>query len=277
MKKRTITAAIALAFFAPFILLAPMSDGLSLVIACQLIAIISSFEVLRMTSLLNKLYVSLPCFIVSVFIPMVTLIVKDEFFSGSAITFFILAFYLFSCAVIDRNSDIKEYSVLFMLLFYIVISISCIVRLYREDYGQYIYLLSFFGAWVTDSGAYIFGKLFGKHKLIPAVSPNKTVEGAIGGIITNVGFFYAYLIVIGEILDISVRPLETAIIAVLVSVVSMLGDLIMSLVKRRYGIKDYGKMFPGHGGMLDRVDSVLAVAPFMLIIFTLFDNFSLLI
>ena len=109
--------------------------------------------------------------------------------------------------------------------------------------------------------------LFGKHKLIPSVSPKKTIEGSLGGIFFCIigCIVYGYVIkaVSGGEAEIHVAFL--ALLGLIISVVSQVGDLIFSLIKRRYDIKDYGFIFPGHGGVLDRFDSVIATAPLILI------------
>ena len=127
------------------------------------------------------------------------------------------------------------------------------------DNGKYIYLLIFMGAWVTDIFAYFTGVFFGKHKLIEDVSPKKTIEGSIGGIV----FCAISYVVLGLITDAffgcQANLIFLAISGIIMAVIAQVGDLIMSVIKRHYGIKDYGKIFPGHGGMLDRFDSILAV------------------
>ncbi|MBR6676258.1 MAG: CDP-archaeol synthase [Clostridia bacterium] len=119
---------------------------------------------------------------------------------------------------------------------------------------------------MTDTFAYFCGRLFGRHKLIPSVSPKKTIEGSIGGIIFCIIGCVVYRLVLGQM---NVESLPAiwifAVLGLLVSIVSQIGDLIFSLIKRRYGIKDYGILFPGHGGVLDRFDSVIATAPLILI------------
>ena len=102
--------------------------------------------------------------------------------------------------------------------------------------------------------------LFGKHKLIPAVSPKKTVEGAIGGIVFCMVFFVIYGVIVNSFTQYDISLVVLAVAGFLSAIVSMIGDLSMSVIKRTYGIKDYGKIFPGHGGVLDRFDSILAVA-----------------
>ena len=133
---------------------------------------------------------------------------------------------------------------------------------YIRDFGangKYLYLLIFIGAWVTDIFAYFTGVFFGKHKLIESVSPKKTIEGSIGGtLFCALGF--VVMGIVANSFGCNANFVFLAIGGVIISVISQIGDLIMSVIKRHYGVKDYGRLFPGHGGMLDRLDSILAVS-----------------
>lgn len=121
----------------------------------------------------------------------------------------------------------------------------------------YVYLV-WIAAWGTDTFAYIFGMLFGKHKLIPSVSPKKTVEGAVGGTLSCVALSVLLLNRMG-----AKNLLPAATMMLMASVLSQFGDLFASKIKRESGIKDYGEIFLGHGGVLDRFDSMLFVIPFL--------------
>ena len=143
----------------------------------------------------------------------------------------------------------------------------------RDFENKYIYLLVFIGAWITDTFAYFVGRVAGRHKLIPDISPKKTVEGSIGGIVFCVAAFVGFAFIIGiEYIGVGWLILS----GVIVSVVSQIGDLSMSAIKREHGIKDYGRVFPGHGGVLDRFDSVLAVSSVMTVIFAILNIFHVL-
>lgn len=111
--------------------------------------------------------------------------------------------------------------------------------------------------WGADSGAYLFGKLFGKHKLAPKVSPGKTWEGFIGGLVTSALIAWLF----GRYAPLSVQPATLLICSVIAALASVLGDLTESMFKREAGIKDSGHMIPGHGGILDRIDSLTAAVP----------------
>ena len=126
----------------------------------------------------------------------------------------------------------------------------------RSSYGVVLILIAVVGPWVSDSGAYFAGRLFGRHLLFPSLSPNKTVEGSIGGLI-------ATMLVVGfvsyELLDFTL--FKAAVIGAGVSIFSQSGDLFESTLKRILDVKDLGHFLPGHGGVLDRVDSLLFTAP----------------
>ena len=150
---------------------------------------------------------------------------------------------------------------------YIYINVAFSATVYIRDFepnGKFLIFAPFLVAWVTDTFAYFTGRFFGKHKLIPAVSPKKTVEGAIGGTI----FGTLSIVLAAFILERFFNPnnefmanyVVILICGVLISFVGQVGDLIMSVIKRNYKIKDYGNFFPGHGGMLDRFDSISAVS-----------------
>ena len=127
--------------------------------------------------------------------------------------------------------------------------------------GRWIFYIIFITSWVTDTGAFVFGKLFGKHKLIEHISAKKTVEGAIGGVAGSVLLTAGYALILRFAFSLSPNYLLLLLLALMGSVVSQIGDLSMSLIKRENHIKDYDNLMPGHGGVLDRFDSVLFVLP----------------
>ena len=140
--------------------------------------------------------------------------------------------------------------------------IGALVRMRGMDGGEYFILVAFVLSMVADSGAYFVGRSLGKHKLAPVVSPKKTVEGAIGGMIVNILGMMLYTFILSEFFGFTqVNYFYAAIYAVLGAAASIIGDLTLSVVKRQVGIKDYGNLFPGHGGILDRFDSTMMVAP----------------
>lgn len=280
MLKRIITAIVALCVFVPIVI---FSETWVFPAAISLCTVIGIIEMLGCMGQKKNLFFTVPLSLVAAFVPLCMRYTRENgiFLSESVKLLvgiaFIVALYIFGVAVFaNKKIAVTEAGLIFALSFYIIAAFAAIV--YIHDFinnGVYVYLLAFICAWVTDSFAYFSGRLFGKHKLIPAVSPKKTVEGAIGGIV----FCVIGMVVFGFVIERFFSPngiihanyLVLAISGVFISVVSQIGDLIMSLVKRQYGIKDYGKLFPGHGGILDRFDSVLAVSLILAFICTYFD------
>lgn len=136
--------------------------------------------------------------------------------------------------------------------------------------GEYIVWLIFLCSWGSDTCAYCVGMLFGKHKMSPLLSPKKSVEGAVGGVVGAALLTALYCYIFKAQMDIQVSEVWLlAGVSAVGALISMVGDLAASAIKRNYDIKDYGKLIPGHGGILDRFDSVIITAP---IIFFLASN-----
>lgn len=130
--------------------------------------------------------------------------------------------------------------------------------------GVFLIVLTLCGAWLADSGAYFVGRKFGKTRPWPEISPNKTLEGLIGGVVCN-GIF---LLIISFVYDVilkgdSIHYVIVFFAGMACALIGLVGDLTASMIKRQTGIKDYGNIMPGHGGIMDRFDSVILVAPFM--------------
>jgi len=122
--------------------------------------------------------------------------------------------------------------------------------------------------WVTDSGAYFSGRLFGKHKLSAVISPGKTIEGVLGGLIYSLLLVYAAIT-----MKIFQHSSALVWVSLIVAFVSVYGDLFESVLKRRAGVKDSGNLLPGHGGILDRIDSLIPAAPLFLGFVLLLEDF----
>ena len=160
----------------------------------------------------------------------------------------------------------------FLGVLYVAVMLSCIYLLRNLENGAYLVWLIFLSSWGCDTCAYCVGMLFGKHKMAPVLSPKKSVEGAIGGLVgaALLGAIYAACIMT----HIGSDPLDIfyfALICAVGGLISMVGDLAASAIKRNHDIKDYGTLIPGHGGILDRFDSVIFVSPviYMLAFFLL--------
>ncbi len=143
----------------------------------------------------------------------------------------------------------------------IPLALGCLLRLRMLAYGAGLVLIPLVAAFSSDTMAFFTGLAIGKHKLIPSVSPKKTVEGAVGGLLGGMVGMVLYRIVFFLITEVQLHILFCLLIGLLGAVAGQMGDLVFSCVKREYGIKDYGKLLPGHGGVLDRFDSVTLAAP----------------
>lgn len=179
----------------------------------------------------------------------------------------VIAIFLVGVVVLllRYHSKISFEKISFLVVSTLGVSLSflCILLL-RNEFAKtgLIYILIIFGgAWFADTGAYFTGRFLGKHKLSPQISPKKTVEGAVGGVITNILLVDLMAFVYSKLSAATVNYIELSILAALVAFAGMAGDLIASVIKRQIGIKDYGNVIPGHGGIMDRFDSILFTAP----------------
>ena len=139
--------------------------------------------------------------------------------------------------------------------------LSSFVRLHQMYLGEFLILIPLVAAFTSDAFALFAGMAFGKHKLAPELSPKKTVEGAVGGFVGSIVCCLIYGAVMQFGFQLRVSYVIFAIYGALGSLVSQIGDLSFSYIKRQYGLKDFGNIFPGHGGVLDRFDSVIFCAP----------------
>lgn len=138
---------------------------------------------------------------------------------------------------------------------------SSLERILRMEHGRIYIFIPFIAAFISDIGAYFVGVTLGKHKLCPVISPKKSVEGLFGGIAAAVLGMLLFGFIVGRYFDLNVNYAVVAVYGLVGSLCGVFGDLSFSVIKRQTGIKDYGKIFPGHGGILDRFDSVIVVAP----------------
>lgn len=184
---------------------------------------------------------------------------------------FVVTAVCFWCAIRAYGEDgvpIGFFHVLTAMFAGIIIplGLSALVELRRMDHGKYLVLLAVLLTFVTDAGAYFAGVFLGKHRGITKVSPNKSVEGYIGGFATGVVFAILYGLVASKIAAASVNLLSLALCGLFGALATEVGDLAFSFIKRQYGVKDYGHLLPGHGGMLDRFDSMIFCGPVVLFI-----------
>lgn len=261
MLKRVLTGVFAFCILLPVLYFA---DTFILPLGIAVVSVIATYEMAKCMGFHKRLAVTLPLYLFGLASPFLIRYLS-EFLQYVMIAFIAAALYLmylFFYLVLSHGKVAFEEAISFFAVSVYILSAMCAILCIHDlqTNGEWLYLLIFIGAWVTDTFAYFTGRFLGKHKLIEAVSPKKTVEGSIGGIFFCMIFFVVYGLVMRHFLDISVSLIFLAVSGILVSVISQIGDLIMSLIKRHYQIKDFGKIFPGHGGVLDRFDSILAVS-----------------
>ena len=150
-----------------------------------------------------------------------------------------------------------------------------IIRMLTLEHGQVYVLIPLLAAWGSDTCALFAGMSFGKHKLAPVISPKKTIEGSVGGVLGAIVLLVLYGLAAGALADVKLSILLCVALGLFGAVLGQVGDLSFSIVKRKTGIKDYGKIFPGHGGVLDRFDSVIFVAPAVELLLYLFQTLGL--
>ena len=255
-----------------------------------LLAIASGISVYELSSVVK---VKLPMKILSIaagmFIPFNAAYGLLDKIGVTPMTALTVYFITMLIMMIRWNSEVKFEQVSMCLISSVAVpnAVSCWLRLYNwqfpgdtghvEAHAVYMILFTAFCAWMTDTCAYFTGVCFGKHKMAPVISPKKTWEGAIGGVlltaVINVILFLVYDKWFFGVPFNGWVWYEVIPISILLSVISIFGDLSASVIKRNYGIKDYGNLIPGHGGMMDRIDSAIFVFPAMYAIVNIINAF----
>ena len=259
MKARIIVAVIGIPLLFVVIFFAPLWTFGILVGA---ISALSVWEFLRCTEKDLPLRIRIVGMVLAAAVPIATAFGKHNAVTAAAL--FLLVLYAMCELVFSfhQTQKLSLESICSVILCAGVfpILLSALVRLGGGDSGHVKILLPFVITFSCDSGAYFAGSALGRHKLAPHVSPNKTIEGGIGGFICGIGLALVYGVILKSA-HISVNFGALAIYGFLGSLVCQLGDLAFSAVKRLCGVKDYGTLLPGHGGALDRFDSLTFVAP----------------
>ena len=275
MLQRIITSIVGIGVLIPILLL---SDTYVFPVAIAICTIIALYEMFGCLGCKNKYAITIPSYILGAVIPILGKVLGgvDKMYPLLCTIFVLITMYLFSLAVFaHKKYTVTDITSCYFNIVYIIAGFSSIVFL-KLLYDNF-YLLIFIGAWVTDIFAYFTGKFLGKHKLCETISPKKTIEGSIGGILFCALSFVIFGLIVarGE----ASKPsfyVVLAVMGIIISIVSQIGDLSMSLVKRQYGIKDFGKLFPGHGGILDRFDSIMPVAVVLLILVLVLNSFQIM-
>lgn len=271
MLKRVITGVILAALL---LVLVIFSETIAFPIALGLCALLGVYEMLGCIGVRKNIVISICLLTMTLVSVAASMQIQADsvFVAVYASILFCILMLLFASAVFSRGAiPVEKVCIAFTSCAFVVTGFICLIMLRDMEIGKYVFLLAFLGPWMTDTFAYFTGFFFGKHKLIPDVSPKKTIEGSIGGTVFCIGFCALYGYLARNYLYADLPPVYAfAILGLIVALVAQVGDLIFSLIKRKYGIKDYGFIFPGHGGILDRFDSIIATAPLLLIFFEAF-------
>lgn len=257
MKTRIITGVIAAALFIPFV----VYGQLPFTLLVYVIAAVGLYEILRM----NRIAITSVPGVLGLLITFALLMPsKWEKEVEAVISYnkfellFIGVILLLVYSVLVKNRFTFEH-VAFVVLSTLYVGIGFHYFIVTREAGIAYIIFALLVVWVTDSGAYFTGRAFGKNKLWPEISPNKTIEGFVGGIV---------LAVIGAVIMQFITPFNLSwitvmIVTIIASVFGQMGDLVESAIKRHFDVKDSGNILPGHGGILDRFDSLLFVLPLL--------------
>lgn len=260
MRTRVITAVVGLVIFIPILVV----GGIAVEVAAALLAIVGIYEMFRMKGLT---IVSFEGILASLAALSLVLPAERWFPFLPAGTNQFLLFYLFvmlllGASVISKNAyTIDEAGFPVIVSLYVGMGFQNFVN--ARAAGLIVVIFAFFIVWATDIGAYMVGRRYGKNKLWPEISPNKTIEGALGGIASAFVVALIYLLIFPGKEYFAYGTLPMLLLTIVFSIFGQFGDLVESAIKRHYDIKDSGNILPGHGGILDRFDSMLFVFPIM--------------
>lgn len=258
-----VTSAITLIIFLAAIVICNSALPLALNFAIGLISVLAVNEIITALGLAKNLILLIPSLLFSAVFPFLS----TPFWHDAA--YFIYTVIIFA-ALIFYHSEItfREVGVIYSMALLIPSALGTIISL-RDiggEHGMFYVIIGIFSAWTADVGAFFAGTFFGKHKLCPTISPNKTIEGAAGGLLLNTAamLVFGYLFhAIYYAYSVQISYFSLLLIGIFGTAISILGDLSFSLIKRSCHIKDFSEIIPGHGGILDRFDSVIFEAPFV--------------
>lgn len=265
MKQRILTALVGLVLF--FVSLM-FFDSIVFNFVISAVAVIGILELLSAAEITKFTPICILCGILVGITPFLSTPLMVEYRMPVYMLFVFVAFLM----MLAHHNELRFADLAFAMFSSFLLGLVFSVFIYIRDMEieksvRFFYIILIFGgAWLTDTFAYFTGKFFGKHKMSPQISPHKTVEGAIGGIIGCVACFILIGVAFHAITHLNINYILLIVVSLVLSVVGMLGDLTFSVIKRQYDIKDYGNILPGHGGVLDRFDSVIFTAPVLYII-----------
>lgn len=275
LKDRIISAAVLLVFLAAVVVF----NGIfrpALNIAVSIVSVMAIVEIVQALGMAKKTVLFLPSLVFAAVVPLL------NFNPWQQVAYFVYMVILFSAQIFyHKDVTFREVGVIFSMAVLIPTALETLIGL-RElggSHGMFYVIIGILAAWLADVGAFFAGNFFGKHKLCPEISPKKTVEGLVGGFVFNIAamlvcgwLFTLFWAEKGE--TVTVSYLSLALIGLGGAALSVVGDLSFSIIKRSCHIKDFSEILPGHGGILDRFDSVIFVAPFVYLLVQFFPILS---
>lgn len=229
-------------------------------VAAAALAVVAVFEMLNATGLMKHKGVLAVCAVYAAAMPLLGLLDVNVWMPATVLLMAVLCILQVIC---HERLQVQHTGFALFATVFVTFSFSSLTDLRHMEHGLLYVLLTMVIPWMSDTGAYFTGTFCGKHKLCPKISPKKTVEGLIGGVVISVGctvltaWLYQHFAMSA---DTEILWLRLVAVAVVLAPLSVLGDLFASIIKRQTGIKDYGNLMPGHGGVMDRFDSVLPTA-----------------
>jgi len=267
MKQRLITAALIIAVALPVIII----GGVPILILGGILTLVAAGEMIAMRETVNLAPIEIKAL---VWLATLWVVFQNYDFGGfslsgaSAISLEVVAgilFLLLIFVVLRKGFKVADAGFYLMTIIYVGTTFRSMLFLRQLNLSLFVFMILVVA--ITDSAAYFVGRKFGRHKLAPLVSPKKTVEGAIGGTIGGV----IAGTVFGLLSNMNASLIVLLLLSLIAAVVGQFGDLMASSMKREYGIKDFGKIFPGHGGVLDRLDSQLFASLALYLVISLFN------
>ena len=266
MKTRIISGAVLFAILIPTLII---GGNLLLVLLC----IVSCGGIYELSKVFKqeKTLLMLAAMAANVFLYAGMVLIKEIYFIVELVVFFL---FILVCYVIEYPKFKLNDAVVPLLAFvYAGVLMSYIYRIRMNDSGLYLVWLIFIASWLCDTCAYFSGVTLGKHKAFPVLSPKKTWEGCIGGVLGATIVGTAFAAIFADKIDVFKYPVPAvAIIVFFSSILSIFGDLAASAIKRENNIKDYSNLIPGHGGIMDRFDSVIFVSPVIFYLINVFEK-----
>lgn len=280
MLTRILTAVVAIPLLIVFLW---FNNTIAMIVLITVASVLAVGEILVATKYYSNRGIAAVCMAFVAMMPsFLSVDVLLPFFPVLAGFFLLLMFVIMLCD--HENVKFTEMSLMTFVSFLIPLSMSTIIFLQKNfEYGIFYVVLSLLIPWISDAGAYFVGSACGKHKMAPKISPKKSWEGFFGGLITAIvtalvvsfGYPWADSMMNGAA-SFRVNVIYLVILSIAGSVLGVIGDFSASLLKRQCSVKDFGSIIPGHGGVLDRFDSVLFVAPFLYLSFSIVQPIEIL-